>query len=116
MLIMDAQVTGLGSQPLVSRNEFKQMHGALCALLSDIKVSIEKIMENEDWVSVLCTFTAKSPQTGKAVSISGSTRIRIGDGKLLEGYNTFDFLGLRAQLGFLPEDCFVLGLSGQKIV
>lgn len=41
--------------------------------------------------------------------------VKISDGKLVEGYNHFDFIGLWAQLDLLPNDTFEQGLKGNKI-
>jgi len=115
MLQHDTNASGFGSQTLVGPEQFKQMHAALCALISNTKVTFDKFMQQDDWISLLCTINANSTETGKAVSITGSAWIRVGDGKILEGYDHFDFMGLWAQLELLPQDCFEQGLSGQKI-
>ena len=47
------------------------------------------------------------------MAITGTIHARIADGKILEAYNHFDFLGLFAQLGQLPPDVLGRCLSGQ---
>ncbi len=39
---------------------------------------------------------------------------RIEEGMLREAYNHFDFIGLWEQLGYLPQNSFEQGLSGNK--
>ena len=101
---------------IYSRDEFKQFHGAMCALLSDIDISIDRVIEDGVWSSALCTLKARSKKTGDNVTVTGNLWARIEDGKILEGYNHFDFLGLWGQLGYLPADSFEQGLQGRKIV
>lgn len=115
MLVPDADVKGLGAQSLIGPESFKQFHCAMCSLLSDVNITIDKCIEQDDWLSALCTLNAKAKATGETVSITGNIWVRTGDGKLLEGYNHFDFMGLWAQLGYLPDDSFEQGLSGCKV-
>jgi len=115
MMQHDSSSAGFGSQTLVGPEQFKQMHSAMCDLLSDTKVTFDKVMQQDDWISLLCTITAKSKDTGQTVTLTGSAWIRAGDGKILEGYDHFDFMGLWGQLGMLPPNSFEQGLAGQKI-
>ena len=110
------KIRGLGSQTVLGQEEFKQFHNALCALLSDIVITVDKCIEDDGWASALCTLNAKSKSSGDTVNISGNVWFRIEDGKIQEAYNHFDFIGLWGQLGYLPIDSFEQGLQGNKIV
>lgn len=116
MFELDGEAKGLGRQPLIGPKEFREFHKALCALLSNIEISIDKSIEDEGWTSALCTLSAVSRKDNKQVTISGSVFARIEDGKIQEGYNNWDFLSLWEQLDYLPKDSFDKGLSGNKIV
>jgi len=109
------EVRGLGQQTMVTVDDFKQFHAAMCHLLSDIEIKIDKSVEQNNWLSALCTVTAKSKASGKNISITGNVWVRIENNQIQEGYNHFDFIGLYAQLGLLPEDTFEQGLQGFKI-
>jgi len=67
---------------------------------SNIHVATDKIIRDEDLEVAHCNVTATHKQTGKAVSFSGMTMARIAEGKIIEAWNYFDFLGLYQQLGF----------------
>ena len=109
------EVRGLGSQTLLTPDDFKQFHGAMCALLTDIEIVIDKSVEQDNWTSALCTVNAKSKTNGKAISITGNVWVRIENNQIQEAYNHFDFVGLWAQLDLLPEDSFEKGLQGIRI-
>lgn len=115
-MLAQGKVRGLGLQTLLGPEEFKQFQAALCGLLSDIEISIDKAMENDDWVTTLCSVNGTSAATGKPVTFTGTVWARHEDGVLQEGYNHFDFMGLYGQLGLLPVDSFEQGLSGKKVV
>lgn len=107
---------GLGAQTLIGPEDFKQFQSALCRLLSDIHISIDKCVEEGEWTCALCTFRAISKSDGSQITVTGTVYGRIKDGKIKEAYNHFDFLGLWSQLGYLPPDSFEKGLQGEKIV
>lgn len=116
LFIPDAEARGLGANDLIGPQGFKQFHSALCGLLSDFVITIDKSLEVGDWISAICTLRAKSRQSGAPVEITGHVMIRIADGKLTEAYNHWNFLGMFSQLGLLPTETFERALGGEKIV
>lgn len=112
MLVPGTAAHGLGSQTLVGPAEFKQFHAALCGLLRDTELVVDHHIEADGWLAALCTFKGTAPD-GRAVAITGTIYGRIADGKILEAYNHFDFLGLFTQLGLLPPDVLVRCLAGK---
>lgn len=106
----------LGAQTLITPDEFTVFHQCILSLLSDILISIDHCLDDGEWTSVLCTLRAKSKATGEPVMITGTVFARIREGRIVEGYDHFDFINLWGQLGILPPDCFAQGLMGQKLI
>lgn len=115
MLVSDTKARGLGAQVHVGPPEFKIFHENLLKLVSDIDMQIDKSMEDGDWISALCTFRAKCRRSGKPVTATGSVFIKIVDGKLVDAYNHFDFIGLYECLGLLPDGTFARCLAGDGL-
>lgn len=115
MFVPDGEARGLGANILVGPDGFKQFHSAICAMCSDIKITIDKSIEEGDWISCICTFTAKATRTGQPITATGAVMVRIGDGKLLEAYNHWDFFSIYEPVGLLPENTFGRALIGEKI-
>jgi len=115
MFIPDGEARGLGGNVLIGPRDFKQFHSALCSLLRDIEITIDKSIEQGDWFSAVCSLRARSQQSGDPIEVTGSVFIRIVDGKLIEAYNHWDFLNMFGQLGLLPRSTFDSALAGQKI-
>jgi steroid delta-isomerase-like uncharacterized protein len=89
--------------------EFKPFVGNLRGALPDIHMTIEDILAEGDKVTVRITVegTHKGGQLGAApsgrrVKIAGVVIIRIANGKIVEGWNSWDQLGLLRQIGALP--------------
>ena len=111
LFIPDGRASGLGANELIGPQGFKQFHSALCAMLSDFVITIDKSLEVDDWISAICTLWARSRQSGAPIEM-----IRIADGKLTEAYNHWNFLGMFSQLGLLPPETFERALGGEKII
>lgn len=89
--------------------EFKTFAANLRGSLPDLHIRIEDILSEGDRVAVriILTGTHTAPglgvaPTGQKVSIRGIIIVRIVDGRLVEGWNSYDQLGLLRQIGALP--------------
>jgi steroid delta-isomerase-like uncharacterized protein len=72
----------------------------------DLMIKIDELVEEGDLVAFRwhCTATHRGdglgfPATGRPVSFNGMGFIRVERGKLVEGWNNFDQLGMLQQLG-----------------
>jgi steroid delta-isomerase-like uncharacterized protein len=77
--------------------------------ITDVRMSIEDTLAEGDKVMVRIRVegTHKGPglgvaPTGRRVSIAGIIVARIQDGQIVEGWNSWDQLGLLRQIGALP--------------
>ena len=65
----------------------------------DVKVILEPILSCDGFEAAECTVTA-THASGKTTTFSGISIAKYLDGKLVEGWNGFDFLTMYQQLGF----------------
>ena len=65
----------------------------------DVKVKVQPIFSGGDFEAAECTVTAINA-SGKTTNFSGLSIAKYADGKLVEGWNGFDFLTMYQQLGF----------------
>jgi len=102
---------GLGDTdaPLHGPAGFKPFVANLRGALPDIHMTIDDIMAEGDRVTVRITVegTHKGGQlgvapSGKRVRIAGIVIVRIANGQIAEGWNSWDQLGLLRQIGALP--------------
>ena len=98
-------VHGLGTD-LHGPAGFKPFHAAYRDAFPDLALQIEHMLADDDLVAVHWSATATHgggglgfAATGKRVSFRGMTLIRVEGNKLIEGWNSFDQLGLLQQLG-----------------
>jgi steroid delta-isomerase-like uncharacterized protein len=98
----------------IGLREFKPFVQALRSAFPDMKVTIDYIIEQGDkvvarWTSTMThrgEFLGIAP-TGKKATITGTTTQRISGGKIVEGWDNWDQLGLLVQIGAVPAAHFV---------
>ena len=102
---------GLGDTDVPTRGpaEFKIFASNLRGALPDIHMKIEDSIAEGDRVTVRITVegTHKGgqlgvPPTGRRIRIQGIVVVRIANGQIVEGWNSWDQLGLLRQIGALP--------------
>lgn len=87
---------------------FKEFHQKFRGAFPDIVVTVEDTVAEGDKVAARCSVRAKHTgdhlgfaATQKPMEITGMTFVRIRDGKIVEGWNNFDFMSMYKQLGAL---------------
>ena len=102
---------GLGDTDVTTRGpaEFKIFAKNLRGALPDIHMKIEDSIAEGDKVTVRISVegTHKGAQlgvapTGRRIRIAGIVVVRIANGQIVEGWNSWDQLGLLRQIGALP--------------
>lgn len=88
LYVPDGPVRGLGKRPMLQPRDFEAFQKALLGLVKDVHVAIDRSLEDGEWLSLLCTLSAKCRKTGKPVDITGTCFVRIVDGTAREAYNT----------------------------
>lgn len=104
LLAPDAVIHGLVTGDLVGTKAFRAFHALFRAAFYDIEVTVEKTIEEGDSVTAWCRAAATHRETGKKVAFSGAIFGDFRDGKLQEGWNCWDFLGLLIQLGAVDTE------------
>src|SRR6478736_3433374 len=89
--------------------EFKPFVKNLRGAIPDIHMTIEDAVAGGDKVVVRLSVTGTHrgdnlgvPATGRRIHIAGIVLVRIVNGQIVEGWNSWDQLGLLRQLGALP--------------
>lgn len=107
----DAVAHGLGDseQDVHGPDEFKPLVANIRGALPDTHIKIDDILVDGDRVAVRITLQGTHtgqglgvPPTGRKVSIQGIIIVRLVDGRISEGWNSYDQLGLLRQIGALP--------------
>lgn len=107
MLASRAVVHGLGPD-LQGPEAFKSFHRAYRNAFPDVKIQIEDIVCEGDTVATRWGGSGTHqgdglgfPATGKPVRFTGMLFARVENGKLTEGWNIFDQLGMFQQMGIV---------------
>ena len=111
----DTQAQGLLPDLKVGPDDFRELVPMFLDMVEDPKVSLDKVMEDGDWASALYSMRVTNPANGEPVIGSGQLFARFEGDKMVETYNSFDFMSFFEQMGLLPEQSMALCLTGQRI-
>lgn len=109
MLTPQSVVHGLGAD-LKGPAGFKPFHSAYRNAFPDVTVQIDAIIAEGDIVAARWSGTGTHrgdglgfAPTGRRVQLNGMVFVRVEGGKLVEGWNNFDQLGILQQLGVVNQ-------------
>jgi predicted ester cyclase len=85
---------------------FKLVHEQFRGAFPDITVVVEDMIAEGDKVAARCSVRGKHTgdhlgvaATNTPVDFTGISIVRIKDGKIVEGWNNFDFMRMNQQIG-----------------
>ena len=105
MLAGQAMIHGLGPQAM-NVNAFKQFHTQYRSAFPDVRIQVDDVIAEGDKVAVRWSGSGTHQgdslgfaASGNAVRFTGMTIGRVENGKIVEGWNVFDQLGMLQQCG-----------------
>ncbi len=111
LLVEDGVIHGLADTagtPVRGLQEFREFHKQFRGAFPNIIVTVEDMIAEGDKVVARCS--VRGQHTGESlgfkatnapVEFEGVAIVRAKDGKIVEAWNTFDFLKMNKQLGVL---------------
>lgn len=109
MMSPDAVAHGLGPGAM-GPSAFKSFHAAFRSAFPDVRVQVDETIAEGDRVAYRLTACGTHrgdglgfPATNCRCSFVAMGSARIVDGKIVEGWNLIDELGMRTQLGLVPN-------------
>ncbi|MDP9047748.1 MAG: ester cyclase [Bacteroidota bacterium] len=104
MMHEQCRAFGLGPEPVIGPDGFKHFYRSFTAAYSDIQITVDKNLVDGDYVITLCTCTAVHKESGRPVNFTGNSVALIENGKILSGWNYFDFLTMYMQTGKITPE------------
>jgi steroid delta-isomerase-like uncharacterized protein len=93
-------------QPMKGPADFRPFYRRFRGAFPDINVRVSQTVSAGDLVVAHCHVTGTHrgdplgfPATNQRIDIWGFTMVKVVNGLIVEGWNTFDFLSMYAQLG-----------------
>lgn len=103
-------LTGVDGPPIVGPAGFKPIFHTFREALGDLTIVVERTICDGEFCTAHCRVQGRhvghalgGVPTGRPVDFYGMTITRVRDGKLVEGWNVFDFLTMYQQMGWLPN-------------
>jgi steroid delta-isomerase-like uncharacterized protein len=110
LLAKDAVMWGIGRPDQSSRGgaEFKEFYHRQRSATPDVKITLDQVVQEGD--TAFARWTATMTHTGEGlgvaptnqtITLSGMSACRVSNGKIVEGWNSWDQVGMARQLGLL---------------
>ncbi len=115
MMSADSIIRGVGNAESVGPDGFKAFQQSLLQQITNIRFTILRTLEDDEWLSALWKMEAQRRDTGEPVETTGTVFVQIKDGKFASGYNHFDTIGLYQDLGMMPRDTVPRMLQSQML-
>jgi len=106
MMDANAIVHGIDGVNAPGPEGFKVFFKSFKQQFPDISIDVEDVISEADFETARCNVNAVDAN-GKKVNFSGITWLQVRNGKIVEAWNSFDFLSMYQQLGFkitAPEE------------
>jgi predicted ester cyclase len=110
LMAPDGKVHGLsgpGGPPLTGPAAFRPVFTTFRQALGDLRIDVERTVAQGDTVAAFCRVRGRhvgnalgGPPTARDVDFTGVTIARVQNGKIVEGWNVFDFLTMYQQIGW----------------
>jgi predicted ester cyclase len=99
---------GPGAPPLRGAAEFKNVFHMFREALGDLEIAVEKVISEGDTCAACCRVRGRhvghklgGPPTNHPVEFTGIAMCVVRDGRIVEGWNSFDFLSMYQQIGWV---------------
>ena len=99
----DVGAKGLHAEGVANPDEFAAFHRALCALVTEIRITFIKGIETGDWFAIHGRFDCKSRKTGAPASFTFHCLSQFEGERFAFAYNGIDFIALFESLGQIEE-------------
>jgi len=99
MMDANAEIHGIDDIKERGTVAFKQFFRNFRSQFPQLHVEIEDVLAQDDCETARCVVDATTA-SGQKVRFSGMTFVKIHQGKILEGWNNFDFMTMYNQLGY----------------
>src|SRR4051812_38637934 len=104
MMAPEMEGHGLAPEPLRGPEGFRTFYHPFRNAFDYVRVEIDHTLESGDEVAFRGRARMSPKGDPNTYEISGCGFLRYRDGKMISGYNTWDFLSLMVQMGAVPAD------------
>jgi predicted ester cyclase len=113
LAVPDLVVHGLGgpgAPPVRGAVEFKNVFHTFREALGDLEIAVERTVTEGDTCAAYCRVKGRhvghalgGAPTHRPIEFTGIVMCVVNDGRLVEGWNCFDFLSMYQQIGWIKN-------------
>ncbi|MEE9615071.1 MAG: ester cyclase [Thermodesulfobacteriota bacterium] len=114
MLAEPCSVHGLGDE-ICCPDDFKRYHREMNAAISDIHMTVDKLVSEGEDICGIMTVSGVHRATGKPFTVKGAFLSTVRDGKIVNAENVIDFMPMFTAIGLMSEKSLADALTGGEL-
>ena len=111
----EAHAEGLMPEASFKPKDLRVLAQAVRGLIRRPRFTVLRMVEEGEWASALVVMEGTVAASGRRVRCEGQIMFRHADGRMIEGHNSFDMLGVFIQAGALAPDALPRILAGETL-
>lgn len=114
LLAADAEVHGIGPEPLLGPAGFKPFWRAIQQAFTAVELDVVDAVDAGERTYVRCRGTLT--QAGRPLPFEDGSLCEVRGGRIQRAWNCWDFVSLMAAMGSLPADAFARACAGERFL
>jgi ketosteroid isomerase-like protein len=111
LMTPDCIIHGLAAESTIGPAAFHEVHARFTQAFRDIQIEVLREVSNGTMHSAYCRVAMISRADGRSVEFHGCPMIRVAGGRMVEAWNTWDFLSLAQAMETAPVDALPRALQ-----
>jgi ABC-type enterochelin transport system ATPase subunit len=111
-MVKNAEANGILNDAAINPDDLENLVTMMRGAANNIVFDVPIIVVQDEWLAAVVTVECFALSNGNLVKASGHVMARFEGDKMVEVYNSFDFLSFFEQTGQLPDSSLALLLSG----
>ena len=111
MLAPNVVLHDLGDADLLGPDQFHEFYRGFRAAFPSVQVTLDQVLESGDYVVCRAHVDVTTADGRGPFGFDGTCTARVENGRFVEGWNHFDFLGLLTRMGVVPADAMAKALA-----
>ncbi|WP_170311778.1 ester cyclase [Sulfitobacter sabulilitoris] len=110
--VPDTDAQGIVPDLSMGPTEFRDLVSVMRQMVVALDIRIKHSVENGNWLCALVEVTARTRARGAPIHVFSQVMVRFDGDKMVEAYNSFDFMTLFEQMGQVPPNSLPLMMTG----
>ena len=115
LFVPNTEANGVLPEIEFGPDEFRELVKVMREHLGNIRVTLHKTIEQDDWLAALVRARMTRNDNGAPIEMTGQVIARFDGDKMVETYNQFDVISLFEQMEQFPQHTLPICMTGARL-